>query len=163
MFRNFRLRTGKQRGMTMIEMTVSVAIVAVIATAAMPLHHWNEKRRKEGQLKIALEMIRRSLDQYHKYAEEGLIIQEDVDQMFYPLELEELAEGVEVGDPQSPDAKEVRFLAKIPPNPFTGLPEWGMRSYQDDWDSSSWGGENIYDVYSDFDGKALDGSYYKDW
>jgi len=151
------------RGATLLEMIVASALVMVLASGVFPLMHWNDKRMKENQLKIALATMRQAIDKYNEYAVEGLIIQEDVDQMFYPVDLEELVEGVEVGDPQSPDAKEVRFLTRIPPNPFTGEPDWGMRSYQDDWDSTSWGGENLYDVFSDYQGKALDGSYYQEW
>ena len=71
--------------------------------------------------------------------------------------------GVEISDPESPESKKVAFLQRIPVDPMTGEAEWGKRSYQDDWDSDSWGGENVYDVYSLSEVRALDGSYYKDW
>ena len=74
-----------------------------------------------------------------------------------------MVEGVEVGDPDSPDVEIVQFLREIPIDPFTGRADWGQRSYQDDWDSTSWGGENVYDVYSLSEIRALDGTYYKDW
>jgi general secretion pathway protein G len=108
-------------------------------------------------------MIRGAIDQYHKYAESGLIQQTDIDQMFYPRSLEELVEGVDVADPTSPNARKIQFLTRIPVDPFTGEAEWGLRSYQDDWDSDSWGGENVFDVYSLFDGVALDGTRYNEW
>ena len=88
---------------------------------------------------------------------------EDVEQMRYPLELEELVDGVEVSEPDSPDVKIVKFLQRLPVDPFTGEAEWGLRSYQDDWDSDNWGRENVYDVYSLSDMRALDDTYYKDW
>ena len=87
----------------------------------------------------------------------------DVEQMGYPKDLEELVEGVEIGDPQSPESKTMKFLREIPEDPITGIAEWGYRSYQDDWDSTDWGGENVYDVYSLSDLRALDGSYYSEW
>jgi general secretion pathway protein G len=142
---------------------VVVAILAVVATAAIPLGKWNEKRRREGHLRMSLQSMRDALDTYKKYSDEGLITQTDVDQMGYPLSLEELVEGVEIVDPNSPDAKTIHLLSRIPVDPFTGEAEWGMRSYQDDFDSNSWGGENVYDVYSLSDRKALDGTYYRDW
>ncbi len=107
--------------------------------------------------------MRAAIDQYKKYVDEGLIIQQDVTQLGYPLTLEELVEGIDVGDPQAPDSRTIKFLQRIPVDPFTEEPIWGLRSYQDDWDSTSWGGENVYDVYSLSDLRALDGTYYNEW
>ena len=92
-----------------------------------------------------------------------MIIQTDVEQLGYPRDLEELVEGVQVGDPNSPESTYVQFLQRIPMDPMSREEDWGVRSYQDDWDSTSWGGENVYDVYSLSDIRALDGTYYKDW
>lgn len=153
----------RQRGMTFIEVVAAVAIVAILATAIIPLARWNEKRRREAHLRGTLEILRVAVDLYHKYAENGLIEQTDVEQMFYPRDLEELVEGVEVGDPQSPISQKIVFLPRIPVDPMTGEAEWGLRSYQDDWDSDSWGGENVYDVYSLSTGEALDGTRYGEW
>jgi general secretion pathway protein G len=86
-----------------------------------------------------------------------------VDQRGYPRDLDELVEGVDVVDPATGEQHKMRFLQKVPEDPFTGEAEWGLRSYQDDWDSTSWGGENVWDIYSLSEGKALDGTYYKDW
>lgn len=158
-----RWRAHPERGLTYIELITAIAILLVLAAALVPLKHWDDKRRKEKELRAALETMRAAIDQYKKYADEGLIVQSDVEQMGYPRSLDELVEGVEVGDPESAEAKEIRFLRRIPVNPFTGEAQWGLRSYQDDWDSTDWGGENVYDVYSLYDGKALDGTYYRDW
>ena len=79
------------------------------------------------------------------------------------LKIEELVEGVQVGDPNSPESTYVQFLQRIPADPMTGRDEWGLRSYQDDWDSTDWGGENVYDVYSLSRAIALDGTYYAEW
>jgi len=153
----------RQRGFSYVELLVALMVLIVLASAVIPLTRWNEKRRLEARLRIQLETMRDAIDQYKKYTEEGLIVQSDIDQMGYPLDLEELVDGVDVGDPDSPDSKTIRFLYRIPVDPFTGEAEWGLRSYQDDWDSDSWGGENVYDVYSLSDRRALDDSYYSEW
>jgi len=152
-----------QRGFSFVELYAALAVLLVLASLAIPMTRWEEKRRREIHLKTSLATIRRAIDQYKKFADEGLIVQSDVEQVGYPLTLEELVDGVEVGDPQSPDAQTVRFLAKIPIDPFTGEVDWGMRSYQDDFDSTSWGGENVYDVYSQSPMRALDNTYYSEW
>jgi general secretion pathway protein G len=157
------LRHRSQRGFSYLELVVAIMVLGILASAAIPLLRWDQKRRYEERLKVTLMLMRNAIDEYKKYSDAGLIIQEDVEQMGYPLSLEELVDGVEVGDPQSPESNTIKFLYRIPVNPFTGETEWGLRSYQDDWDSDTWGGENVYDVYSLYDGKALDGSYYSEW
>ena len=138
-------------------------VLMVLASAVIPLARWDDKRRREVRLRLTLRQVRDAIDLYHKYVEEGLIIQSDIEQMGYPLTIDELVEGVDVADPQSPDAKTVKFLQRMPIDPITGEADWGFRSYQDDWDSTSWGGENIYDIYSESTVRALDGTYYGDW
>ncbi len=156
-------RWKRQRGFSFIEMLVALMVLAVLASAVIPLSRWTEKRRREAQLRVHLAHMRLSIDQYKKYVDEGLIIQSDVDQMGYPRSLEEMVEGVDVGDPDSPDSQTIYFLRQIPVDPFTGDAEWGLRSYQDEWDSTGWGGENVYDVYSLSRMRALDDTYYADW
>ncbi|MDX1388594.1 MAG: prepilin-type N-terminal cleavage/methylation domain-containing protein [Acidobacteriota bacterium] len=159
-----RRRIGsRERGLTYIELIVVLAVIVVLAAAVAPINHWREKRQREEHLRMTLQIMRDSIDMYKRYVDEGLITQSDLDQQGYPRDLEELVEGVEVGDPSSPDSKTMRFLVRIPIDPITGEAEWGLRSYQDDWDSTTWGGENVYDVYSLSDGIALDGSYYAEW
>ena len=152
-----------QRGVTYIELIVVLAVLVVLAAAIAPMNHWREKRQREEHLRMTLQIMRDSIDMYKRYVDEGLITQTDLDQQGYPRDLEELVDGVEVGDPNSPESKTMRFLVRIPIDPITGEAEWGMRSYQDDFDSTSWGGENVYDVYSLSDGIALDGSYHSEW
>ena len=151
------------RGLTYVELLVALAVILVLASAIIPLSRWNEKRRREVWLRSSLVTMRSAIDLYHDYAKKGLIIQEDVEQMFYPPSLEDLVEGVDVGDPDSPETTHIQFLREVPVDPFTGEAEWGMRSYQDDFDSDSWGRENLYDVYSLSTMEALDGTYYNEW
>ncbi len=174
----------RQRGLTFLELVVALMVLLVLASAAVPLARWDEKRRRENRLRIQLGVMRSAIDQYKKMADQGQIVQTDVEQMGYPLTLEELVEGVEVttvvdpgqvGQENSPagglsgpgapgtQVQVVRFLKRFPEDPISGEMIWGLRSYQDDWDSENWGGENVYDVYSLSEIRALDGTYYLDW
>ena len=156
--------TGRNRataGLTYVELLVAMTVLAVLASVALPLARWDQKRRDEVRLRTMLGVMRSAIDKYKEYSDKGMIVPSDVEQLGYPLDLEELVDGVDLGDPDDPE--KVRFLARIPVDPMTGLAEWGLRSYQDAWDSESWGRENVYDVYSLSDRRALDGSYYRDW
>lgn len=157
------VRRNRQRGVTYIELLVSVTILLIVAGAVIPLARWDEKRRREVELHGTLRQIRDAIDLYKKYSDQGMIVQKDVDQLGYPLDLDELVDGVEVGDPDTPTKKKIPFLRAMPIDPITGETDWGKRSYQDDWDSEGWGGENLYDVHSLAPGRALDGTYYRDW
>jgi general secretion pathway protein G len=157
------MRRPGQRGFSFIELLVTMLVLSVLASAAIPLARWDEKRRRENRLRVSLKTMRSAIDLYKKYSDEGLIIASDVDQRGYPLTLEELVEGVEVGVAGAPDSRTIRFLSRLPVDPFTEEDRWGMRSYQDDWDSDSWGGENVYDVYSLSPMRALDDTQYRDW
>jgi len=156
-------RPRDERGFSYIEMIITAIVLMILASAVIPLARWDDKRRREARLRITLEQIRHAIDEYHRYVEEGLIMQTDVEQMGYPLTLEELVDGVEVNDPNATEVMSIRFLQRMPEDPFTEDTEWGLRSYQDDWDSDNWGGENVYDVYSLSPLKALDGTYYSEW
>ena len=163
------MRNGKQRersgerGLSYLELVVAAMVLLVLASAVIPIARWDDKRRREVRLRGTLRQVRDAIDLYHKYVEEQMIVQSDVEQMGYPLTLEELYEGVEVSEPDVPDVKLVKFLQRMPIDPITEETEWGLRSYQDDWDSTSWGGENIYDIYSLSPVRALDGTYYSEW
>jgi general secretion pathway protein G len=165
-----------QKGFTLIEMIVTFTILAILAAVALPLAKVSLKREKEIELRRSLRMIRDAIDAYKKLADENRIEFEDKSEG-YPPELETLVEGVEVsegvrtGTPQRGRSRQnrdegtkiVKFLRRIPKDPMTNSYDWGLRSYQDDPDSESWGGENVYDVYTKSLGIALDGTKYKEW
>lgn len=160
------LRRLGHHGLTTVELLAALGVLMVLVSVAIPLKHWDDKRRREDELRLSLRMMRDAIDQYKKYSDEGKIPptqQKDIDQKGFPRDLDELVDGVDVSDPATGQTHKVRFLHQIPVDPFTGEAEWGKRSYQDDWNSDSWGGENVWDVYSLSPIKALDGTYYKDW
>jgi len=166
----------RKKGFTLVEMLVTLTILAILAAAIMPIAKTAVKREKEIELRRNLRLLREALDAYKKLADEKMIEVKE-EQEGYPPDLETLVNGVEVkGDQaqaQSPmgqplaktssEKKIVKFLRRIPRDPMTGSTEWGLRSYQDEPDSDDWGGENVYDVYSKSLGTALDGTKYKDW
>jgi general secretion pathway protein G len=153
----------------LIEMIVTLTVLAILATAAIPIAKTAIQRDKELELRRALREIREALDAYKKLADEKKIEVEE-DSEGYPPDLETLVKGVEVKESQeggeegaTASKKTIRFLRRIPMDPMTGTIEWGLRSYQDDPDSDTWGEENVYDIYTKSGGKALDGSRYRDW
>jgi general secretion pathway protein G len=157
-----------ERGFTLVEMLVTLAVLAVLATAAMPLAKIAVKREKEIELHRNLRLVREAIDAYKKLADENKIEVEE-DSEGYPPDLETLVKGVEVkagqGDQKAKKAesKTVKFLRRIPKDPMTDSFDWGLRSYQDEPDSEIWGGENVYDIYTRSLGTALDGTKYRDW
>jgi general secretion pathway protein G len=150
---------GGERGLTLVEIMVCIAILLVLAGAVMPVARVTIKRQKELELRRALRTMREAIDLYKQYADQGLIEKEGVDSEGYPPDLETLVKGVS----QVGSTKKLKFLRRIPYDPFTKDTEWGLRSYQDDFDSTSWGRQNVYDVYTTHDGTALDGTKYRDW
>lgn len=155
----------KQRGFTLVEMLVTLTILAILASAILPLTKTTVKREKEIELRRNLRIIREAIDAYKKYADEKKIEVEEETQG-YPPDLETLVLGVEVkvdSDQENSGTKIIKFLRRIPMDPMTNSNEWGLRSYQDDPDSDVWGSENVYDVYTRSGARALDGTKYKDW
>lgn len=160
-----RRKSCKQRGFTLVEMLVTLTILAILASAILPLTKTTVKREKEIELRRNLRFIREAIDAYKKFADEKKIEVEEETQG-YPPDLETLVLGVEVkvdSDQENSGTKIIKFLRRIPMDPMTNSNEWGLRSYQDDPDSDVWGGENVYDVYTRSDARALDGTKYKDW
>jgi general secretion pathway protein G len=149
-------RTNSQSGLTLVELIITVAIVAILASAAVPIARFQVKRQKEQELRRDLWEMRDAIDRYKDAADKGGM-QTKVDSYNYPPDLQTLVDGVEIQD------KKVKFLRRIPLDPMTNSTEWGMRSNQDDADSTSFGGQNVFDVYTKSDGTALNGTKYNTW
>ncbi len=161
--------SGQTKGFTLLEMVVTLSILALLTTVALPVITTSVKRDKEIELRQNLRLIRQAIDDYKRLADEKKI-KVDSDSYGYPPDLETLVQGVEVEQEATEAAGRktnkktlVRFLRRIPLDPMTDSYEWGLRSYQDKPDSNSWGGENVYDVYSRSQATALDKSKYRDW
>lgn len=166
----------KKKGFSLVEMLVTLTILAILAAAVVPIAKTAVRREKEIELRRDLRLIREAIDAYKKLADDKQIEVEE-DSEGYPPDLETLVKGVEIKADQTPvqtpgrkpatksgsEKKIIKFLRRIPRDPLTGTTEWGLRSYQDEPDSSDWGGENVYDVYSTSPGTALDGTKYRDW
>jgi general secretion pathway protein G len=148
--------TQGEAGLTLIELIVTVAILAIVASAAVPIARFEVKRTKERDLHYDLWQMREAIDHYKDAADRNAF-QTKIDSQGYPPDLDTLVNGVDV------QGKKVRFLRRIPIDPMTGKNEWGMRSMQDDPTSDSYGGQSVFDVYSKSEGTALDGTKYKDW
>lgn len=146
--------------MSLVELVVTVAILGILAGALVPIVKFTVKRQKELELRRDLRMMRQAIDQYKKFCDTAVIQKNGVDSECYPPDLETLVDGVEKTGALG---QKIKFLRRIPIDPMTKTQEWGMRSFQDDADSSSWGHENVYDVFTTSPGKALDGTQYKDW
>jgi general secretion pathway protein G len=142
--------------MTLVELIVAIAIMAILATMVLPISRNVVKREREKELRAALWQMRDAIDRYKDAADRGLF-QIKVDSNGYPPDLDTLVKGVDVG------GKTIRFLRRIPMDPMTHSKDWGLRSMQDDPDSDSWGGQSVFDVYTKSQGTALDGTKYKDW
>jgi len=173
------VRRSRRRGFTLTEMMVVCAVLAILAGAALPVAKTAVKREREIELRRDLRLLREAVDAYKRLADEGKIEIEDESEG-YPPDLETLVKGVEVqeeaggaegegfeetseGESSASGKKTLKFLRRIPKDPMTNSTDWGLRSYQDAPDSTVWGKENVYDVYTKSQAKALDGSYYRDW
>jgi general secretion pathway protein G len=146
----------RDSGLTLVELIITVAIVAILASAALPVARFQVKREKERQLRADLWEMRSAIDRYKDAADKGGM-QTKADSYNYPPDLQTLVDGVEI------QTKKVKFLRSIPVDPMTGSTDWSLRSNQDDADSDSWGGQNVFDVHSKSNGTALDGTKYSTW
>src|SRR6476660_4410187 len=149
----------RERGFTLIELIVTVTVIAVLVGMAIPLARNTIKRQREEDLRIALREMRVAIDKFKQASDLGQI-QKTLDADGYPAKLQDLVDGVPMMNAVD---KKLKFLRRIPIDPMTNSAEWGMRSYQDDPKSSSWGGQNVFDVYTKSEGIALDGTKYHDW
>jgi general secretion pathway protein G len=154
-----RKRLPSNAGFTLLELIIATAILVTLATAAMPMARVVIVRGRENQLRYDLRQMRDAVDRYKDAADKGQIrVEQDTEG--YPPDLDTLVKGVQLA---SAGDKRVRFLRKVPVDPMTGRAEWGLRAVQDDPASNSWGGKNVFDVYSMSQGTALDGTKYADW
>ncbi len=157
-------RFGKRRlsltaGMTLLELIIACSILLVLSSMALPVFKYTVIRQKEAELHYDLRTMKDAIDRYKDLADQHKF-RTEVGSENYPPDLETLVKGVQLG---AGDDKRLRFLRKVPVDPMTGRADWGLRSISDDPDSTSWGGKNVFDVYSKSTGTALDGTKYSDW
>lgn len=153
-------RRSRERGLTLIELIVAAGILIIFTMMALPLARNQLRREREKELRVALRELRTAIDRFKDSTDKGFI-QKELDSEGYPKDLEVLVEGVPMVN--SPDGKKLRFLRRIPTDPMTNSTEWGKRALQDEPDSTSWGGKNVFDVYTTSPGTALDGTPYSEW
>ena len=156
-----RCRPFPQAGMTLLELIIACTILLILSSAALPIARFTIVREREKELRRDLRDMRTAIDRYKDYADRGMI-RTEVGSEGYPPDLDTLVKGVALGA-SGANGKNVRFLRRVPVDPMTAQTDWGMRSIQDDPDSQSWGGKNVFDVYSKSQGLALDGTKYTDW
>ena len=153
---------GNRRGMTLVELIVAFTIMALLTTMAVPLARYKVRRDRERDLRYALREMRTAIDKYKDMADAGQIppTETTADADGYPTSLDSLVDGVKLSGTVD---KKVRLLRRIPKDPMTGTYDWGKRSTRDDPKSTSWGGQNIFDVYTKSIEKASDGTAYSEW
>ncbi len=146
-------------GFSLAELVMVCAVLTILGALVLPVAKFSVKRSKEVRLRQALREMRNAIDEYKRFSDAGLIVPE-LGAEGYPTELEQLIEPVDLVGLVD---KQVKLLRRIPTDPMTGEDEWGVRSFQDDWDADSWGGENVFDVYSLSEGTGMDGVPYSLW
>jgi general secretion pathway protein G len=151
------------RGFTFVEIIVVTAIVMILAAAVVPMAQVMAQRQREAELHVALRDMRTAIDKFKDAVDQGLIPSTELDPANegYPKDLELLVNGVQVANDAS--GRKLKFLRRVPIDPMTRSTEWGKRSYQDRPDATTWGGQNVYQIYTTSEGTALDGTKYKDW
>jgi general secretion pathway protein G len=154
-----RRQVSAATGMTLLELILACSILMILSSAALPIARYTIVHKKEELLRYDLRQMRDAIDRYKDLADHNLI-RVEVGSEGYPPDLETLVKGVQLG---AGNDRKVRFLRSVPKDPMTGLAEWGLRSVQDDPDSTSWGGKNVFDVYSKSQGTASDGTRYAEW
>ena len=150
-------------GYTFVELLIVVTILLILASAVLPLAQVTSQRSREAELRRSLREVRTAIDKFKDAVDTGQIAMTEFrpGNEGYPPDLEKLVEGVPAANDAS--GRKLKYLRRIPPDPMTNSTEWGLRSYQDKPDSTSWGGQNVFDVYSKSDGTGLDGTKYRDW
>jgi general secretion pathway protein G len=154
------MKRQTQRGLTLVELIVAFSIMLILATMAVPLARAKVRVNRERELRQELSDIRKAIDKYKDMADLGYLGPQKQGTNNWPETLDVLVEGVKL---PGPDGKKMRFLRRIPVDPFTGKSDWGMRSDQDDPKSGSWGGQCVFDVYTKTTDTAPDGTPYAEW
>lgn len=155
------MRAKGRRGLTLVELIVAFTILLLLTAMAVPAARYKVRREKERELRYALREIRTAIDKYKDMADAGQLGQIKLGTEGYPEKLEVLVEGVQLGT--SAEGKKIRFLRRLPKDPFTNSYDWGLRGVQDDPKSTSWNGQNVFDVYTKTYEKAADGTPYSEW
>jgi len=155
------MRRSKQRGVTLVELIVAFTILTLLTALSVPLARFKVRREHERELRFALKEMRTAIDKYKDACDQGILGPPKIGTDCYPETLEILVEGVKMANDAS--GKKIRFLRRIPVDPFTRQREWGMRATQDDPQSIAWGGQNVFDVFSKTMERAGDGTPYSDW
>jgi general secretion pathway protein G len=150
------MRGDTESGLSLVELIVTVAILSILASAAIPIMRFRVQREKERELRYDLWQMRDAIDKYKDAADKNAF-QTKIDSNGYPPDLDTLVNGVDV------QGKKVKFLRRVPVDPMTGKSEWGFRSMQDDPKSDSFGGQSVFDVYSKSTQTAIDGTKYNEW
>ena len=154
------MRRKYQRGLTLVELIVAFTIMLILTSMSVPLARSRVRVMRERDLRYALREMHTAIDKYKDYADLGYLGPQKLGTNNWPETLDVLVEGVKL---PGPDGKKMRFLRRIPADPFMGKTEWGMRSDQDDPKSLSWGGQCVFDIYSKTQEKAADGTSYSEW
>jgi general secretion pathway protein G len=158
--------SSSQRAFTLLELIIVITILSVLTAAAVPMVKNTVKREREAELRLDLRMMRQAIDRYKKLFDDtnGAAIPIELKTPSgYPKDLKTLEDGFIPANVVGTSGSKIRFLRRIPVDPLTGTKDWGLRAYKDDPDSSSWGGDDVWDVYSKSDGTALNGTRYRDW
>lgn len=157
-------RLGSQEGFSLVELIVAFTILLILTTMAVPAARYQVRRQRETQLRQDLREMRVAIDKYKDMADLGKI-KVDNDTYGYPKTLQQLVDGVPLNNTISKagESGKLKFLRRLPTDPMTGTKEWGMRSMQDDPDSNSWGGQDVFDVYTKSTEKGSDGTPYGEW
>lgn len=149
-------------GYTFVELLVVTFMILILASAALPIARVSIKRQREAELRQDLLEMRTAIDKFHDYADAGRIATTELNgTSHYPSSLDQLVQGVTFAGDAS--GNKYKFLRRVPIDPITGVADWGLRSFEDSPDAKAWGGQDVFDVYTKSEDKALDGTKYRDW
>jgi general secretion pathway protein G len=159
------VRKHSERGLTLVELVVAFSILLILTTMAVPMVRYKVRREREKELRVDLDDMRHAIDRYKDMCDQGKIQSASPDAYCYPPTLDVLVDGVKLNNTLAGlgQTGKMRFLRRVPKDPLTGDADWGKRSVQDEPTSDSWGGQNVFDVYSKSNDKASDGTPYSEW